>query len=198
MFVVDVGRVDMNRVIDLIPMAVEGGLSMVMLRDKHSDEQQALIHAQRIRAVTPSHVPFLVNGRVEVALASKADGIHLPESGPSVDAIRQTIPEGWWVGRSVHSVEAAQETAAEGVDYLLVGTMFATSSKPGKVPEGPTLLHNIAGLTRVPLLGIGGITDSNAGLVWASGASGVAVVTSLARTHDPAGYVRELRYRSIL
>ncbi len=192
-FVVDVERVPLEQLGTLVPQVVAGGISMVMLRDKHSSEQDALACAQRLRSLIPEHVPFVVNGRRDIALAAKADGVHLPEQGPSVAEIRQCVPASWWLGRSVHSLSAAQDSEAEDPDYLLVGTMFSTSSKPGKEPEGPNLLHNIARQIRVPLIGIGGVSLENVDSVWEAGASGVAVVSSLVHASNPEEYVRRLR-----
>ncbi|TNE44357.1 MAG: thiamine phosphate synthase [Deltaproteobacteria bacterium] len=192
-FVVDVGRVPLERLDTLVPQAVAGGLSMVMLRDKHSSEQDAMLCAQRLRPLIPQDVPFVVNGRWEVALAAEADGVHLPEQGPSAAEVRQHVPASYWLGRSVHSLAAAQNAETENLDYLLVGTMFSTSSKPGKTPEGPGLLHNIARQIRVPLVGIGGVALENVGTLWKAGASGVAVVSSLVHASNPEEYVRYLR-----
>lgn len=98
------------------------------------------------------------------------------------------------IGRSVHSVEGANSAAQSGADFLLVGTMFATRSHPGEEPAGPELLHRIkdAGVA-MPMLGIGGITETNVRQVMAAAAHGGAVITAVLAAEDPRAAAERLK-----
>ena len=128
-----------------------------------------------------------------MAAAAGADGVQLGEEAlPPMEARKILGPEALF-GRSVHSEQGAQLAEAEGADFLLVGTMYATSSHPGHEPAGPELIRRIAAICRLPLLGIGGINESNLGPVLAAGAQGVAVISSILAAPDPEKAARGLR-----
>ena len=157
--------------------AAAAGIDWVQIRE-HDLEASAL--AAMVSAVldavrgTPTRV--VVNDRLDVAMACGAHGVHLrADSIPPADA-RRLAPRGFLVGRSVHGVaEAAQ--AAESVDYLIAGTVFATSSKPeGYALLGTDGLREIARAVRVPVLAIGGMTRERLAEVAAAGAAGLAAI----------------------
>ena len=137
---------------------------------------------------------LLINERADVALAAGADGVQLGEAALPTGAVRGIMGDDSVIGRSVHSVAGGCAAAESGADFLLVGTMFASNSHPGEEPSGPGLLSRIAsaGVT-VPMLGIGGITEYNAGQVVAAGASGVAVITSVLARDDPGAAAQRLK-----
>lgn len=177
--------------------ACSGGARIVQLREKALSSQALYTLALGLKRRLPEQVLFLINDRLDIALAVGADGVHLPEHGLPVSLVRSMFAQyghrgHTWVGRSVHSLDAARAAAQEGVDYLLVGTMFATSSKPGKVPEGPSLLHSIRAEVTLPVLGVGGITPENAAEVMQAGADGVAVISYILQHQTPADRAKAL------
>ncbi|HAA94065.1 MAG TPA: thiamine phosphate synthase, partial [Dehalococcoidia bacterium] len=97
------------------------------------------------------------------------------------------------IGRSVHSSSAALAAEKEGADFLVVGTMYASSSHPGEEPAGPGLMRDISGTCRLPLIGIGGVTPENAGELVEAGASGVAVITNILAAPDPKAASAKLK-----
>lgn len=173
-----------DALVSSLASAARGGAQLIQLRDKGADAASLRELAMTAKLALPHSARLLINDRVDVALAVEAEGVHLPESGLPVSIARRLLGEGAIIGRSVHSVEAAVSAAEEGVDYLLVGTMFKTSSKPGKTPEGPALLKAIAAKVTCPLLGIGGIDEHNVHQIMAAGASGCAAISSILQGED--------------
>lgn len=171
---------------DRITAAIAGGVDIVQLRDKEEPGGALLDLANALRGVTRGSALLLVNERADVAAASGADGVQLGEAAMPIAAVRQILPEGSVIGRSVHSVDGATAAQASGADFLLVGTMFATRSHPGEEPSGPGLLDRIrAAGVDAPLLAIGGITADNVAQVMHAGADGAAVITAILASADP-------------
>lgn len=175
-----------------VAQAVAGGVGLVELREKDLPAGELLALAQRLRAVTAGRALLVVNDRADVALACEADGVHLPEAGLPLAAARRVVGSERLVGRSVHSVAGALAAQAEGADYLIVGTIFASPSKPGATPTGVGLLEAVAATASVPFLAIGGVTARNAAQVSAAGASGAAVISAILAAPDPGEAAREI------
>lgn len=177
-----------------VAAAVNGGVDVVQLRDKEMPGAALLELAEKLRGVIAGRALLLINERADVALAAQADGVQLGEAALPTEAVRAIIGDGSVIGRSVHSVSGAGEAAESGADFLLVGTMFASNSHPGEEPSGPGLLSRIASAgVASPMLGIGGITEYNAGQVIAAGASGVAAITSVLAHNDPCAAAQRLK-----
>jgi len=176
-----------------VERAVAGGVNLVELREKDLPADELLALARRLRAVTRGRALLVVNDRVDVALVSGADGAHLPERGLPVREARALLGAGRLVGRSVHSVVSAVDAERDGADYAILGTIYATSSKPGVSPAGIGLVAEAARATRLPLLAIGGVTAERAPEVMAAGAWGVAVISAVLDADDPADAARRLR-----
>ncbi|MBI4201262.1 MAG: thiamine phosphate synthase [Chloroflexi bacterium] len=175
-----------------VAAAVDGGVNMVQLREKDLPAGDLLKLAISLREITRGKALFLVNDRVDVALASGADGVQLGEEGLPVSAARVVAGKRLIVGRSVHSLRGAQEAEASGADFLLVGTIFPTGSKPGALPAGLGLLAQIAQSVSVPFLAIGGVTSSNVAQVMAQGAAGAAVISAILARTDTCEAAQEL------
>ena len=177
-----------------VTAAVEGGVDIVQLRDKEIPGATLLKLAEQLRRVIAGRALLLINERADVAMAARADGVQLGEAAMPTVAVRAIMGDGATIGRSVHSVPGACEAAESGADFLLVGTMFASNSHPGEEPSGPGLLSRIAAAgVAIPMLGIGGITEYNAGQVMDTGASGVAVITSVLAHDDPCAAAQRLK-----
>ncbi len=180
---------------EAVERAIQGGISLLQLRDKRTSAKRLLRQAQLFRELTRGKIPLLINDRIDIAIASKADGVHLPEEGLPVPIVRKLCPYPCLVGRSVHSLKAAQKAIAEGVDYLQVGTIFPTECKPGHQGNGTKLLADIRQLTDLPIIAIGGISTANIPQVLKAGASGVAVVSAILRDPQPEKATRSLRQK---
>ena len=175
-----------------VTMSLDGSVNMVQLREKDLPRGELLSLARQIRRVTQDKALFLVNERVDVALAAGADGVQLGEEALPVQTVRDLVGDRLLIGRSVHSVEGAQEAEEQGADFLVVGTIFPTVSKPDAEPAGLALLSRIAGAVRIPFLAIGGINRDNIALAMERGCSGVAVVSAILAAADPGRASREL------
>ena len=171
---------------------VDGGVHVVQLREKESLARDLYTLAQQLRHLTAERALFLVNDRVDVALAVGADGVHLPADGLPVAAARRLLGDDKLIGCSVHDVTSAVQCAQEGADFVHVGTVYATDSKPGRAPAGPQLVRNVAAAVAIPVIGVGGISPRNAPAVMAAGAHGVAVISALLDAPDTAEAAQEL------
>lgn len=179
-----------DALVDAVAEAVECGVNAVQLREKDLPEVELLSLARRLREVTAGRALLLVNGPLEVALEAEADGVHLPEHAPAPGGGPEPHVI---VGRSVHSVDAAVGAEKEGAGYLVVGPVFGTASHPEAQAGGLEIIRKVVSATRVPVLGIGGITSKNAADVMRAGASGVAVISAILGADSPGVAARELR-----
>ncbi len=174
---------------DAVEDAVQGGADAVQLREKDLPSEDLLTLARRLRRATHGRALLLVNGPLGVALASGADGVHLPEDAPPVQRPR----EGFLVGRSIHSAGAALRAEAEGVDYLIAGPVYETSSHADRDPAGLTLIREVTADVGVPVLAIGGVNAERVEEVVRAGASGVAVISAVLGRADRRAAAAELR-----
>src|SRR3954453_4678568 len=177
-----------------------GGGTLVRLRDKPGSTRALGEQARAIREnLAAMRVPFLINDRVDVALASDADGVHVGQDDMAVEDARRLLGPGAIIGLSIKTMAQAEAAPIDLLDYVGVGGVFATSSKDNPNPPiGPAGLARIADIFRrrapgFPLCGIAGIDASNAGVAIAAGAGGVAVISALSLQADPQAAARALR-----
>tara|TARA_B100001029_G_scaffold62290_1_gene50438 strand:+ start:205 stop:849 length:645 start_codon:yes stop_codon:yes gene_type:complete len=166
-----------------IDMAVKAGLDIVQVRSKSASTIQLYELAHKIRILFPS-IKLIINNNIEVALAVNAEAIQLSESSMSPEAVRFKIENRLYIGKSVHSLDAAINAEKSGVDYLIVGTIFPSNSHPGFKASGVDLIKNITSSVSIPVLGIGGITHKNSDSVINNGAFGVAVIGEILHAND--------------
>ncbi|MBV1699458.1 MAG: thiamine phosphate synthase [Hyphomicrobiales bacterium] len=185
---------------DLARRVAAGGATLVQLRDKGGPTHAMVEDARAIKAaLMPFKVPFVVNDRVDVALAAGAEGVHVGQDDMAAADARRLLGPAAIVGLSVSSIAEAEAAPIECIDYVGIGSVFATASKPlAQPPMGPEGLARIAAMLRrrvpaMPICGIGGINADNASAVIGHGADGVAVISALSLTPDPAGAARALR-----
>jgi thiamine-phosphate pyrophosphorylase len=198
--IVDPERAGGHALADLARLCAEGGATLVQLRDKVSETRAMIEEARAIKnALVPSAVPFVVNDRVDVALAAGADGVHLGQDDMAVEDARRLLGPGAIVGLSVKSVAEADAAPLDLIDYVGSGGVFVTLSKAQKnAPIGPSGLARIVAALRqraakLPVAGIAGIDATNAAEVIAAGADGIAVISALSLAPDPAAAARGLR-----
>ena len=177
---------------EVVAEAVAGGVGMVQVREKSLSTGEVYELAAKLRLVTQGKALLIINDRVDVALAVDADGVHLPSDSLPACVVKKLGGGRLLVGRSVHSVEEAVAAEDEGVDYLIVGTIYGTDSHPGRPPSGPGLIEAVKARVRMHVYAIGGINASNAGEVMRAGADGVAVIRSILGAPDPRTAAREI------
>jgi thiamine-phosphate pyrophosphorylase len=198
--IVDPERSGDHGLADLARLCAAGGATLVQLRDKHSETRAMVETARAIKqALAPSGVPFVVNDRIDVALAAKADGVHLGPDDMAVEDARALLGNNAIIGLSIKSVAEAEAAPVGLIDYVGSGGVYVTLSKEQKnAPIGPAGLARIVGALRrrapkLPLAGIAGIDAGNAAAVIAAGADGIAVISALSLAPDPAAAARTLR-----
>jgi len=176
---------------DLLAAVIDGGCRMVQLREKDWPSGRVMPVARRLRERRGrAGVTFVVNDRVDLAVAVGADGVHLGQDDLPAGAARPLLRPGMLLGVSTHGVEQARAARDDGADYVAVGSMFATATKPDFQLVGPALIRKLRGEIRVPLIGIGGITHDNVAEVVRAGADGVAVISAVCAAPDPASATR--------
>ena len=174
----------------VVPEAVRGGVDVVQLRDKHADDAEIVAAG---RALRDAGALLVVNDRPDLALVCGADGVHVGQDDMPVDDVRALVGPDVLIGLSTHS--PAQVDAAVGedaVDYLGVGPVFETATKPGLEPVGIELVRYAAG-TRKPWFAIGGIDAERAAQVVEAGAERLAVVRAIRDAPDPRAAATVLR-----
>ena len=178
----------------------EGGATLVQLRDKHGTTRRLIAEARAIKqALAPFGVPLLVNDRVDVALAAGADGVHVGQDDMPVEEARRLLGPRAIIGLSIKTIAQAEAAPLEALDYACIGGVFVTLSKDNPDPPiGIAGLKTVLAVLRArapqfPVGAIAGIDESNAGEVIAAGADGVAVISALSLTADPAAAARRLR-----
>jgi thiamine-phosphate pyrophosphorylase len=173
---------------DLLDAVIAGGCRMVQLRDKAAPSGHLVPLAERLGSrCRQTRVTFIVNDRVDLAVAVGADGVHLGQDDLPPRLARPLLRPGMILGVSTHSVEQARRAQADGADYVAVGAMFPTRTKADFELVGPALIRAVRPEIRVPLVGIGGITPENVGEVIRAGADGAAVISAVCAARDPAG-----------
>lgn len=178
----------------VVQSAVRGGVTCVQLREKSLDTRAFVERARALKALlSPLRIPLLVNDRVDVALAADADGVHVGQSDMAPQDVRRLMP-GALIGLSIESWQQMREAEQEPVDYYGISPVFATASKADAAPAlGLAGLQQLRRMTGRPLVAIGGIQAGNVAAVMAAGADGVAVVSALCASADPAAAARHLR-----
>ncbi len=191
----DTGLLALDELPSAVAAAIRGGVTAVQLRAKEVTTLEYLDLARTVGGVCRAGgVPFIVNDRVDVALASEADGAHVghlgeEDLGPK-DARRLLGAEAI-VGVSVASAQEARVATADGASYVSAGPMFTTTTKSNAGPAaGEGLLRSVRAATRVPLVVIGGITAARAAALYAAGADGVCVGAAILRAPDPEAAAR--------
>jgi thiamine-phosphate pyrophosphorylase len=164
--------------VTLVGAAARAGVHLVQIRERDLDGRALVgLVARCVRAVRGTRARVLVNDRVDVAMAAGADGVHLRGDSMPADRVRAIAPRTFLVGRSVHSAdEAARVAEGGGLDYVIFGPVFATTSKRGAVPAGVGALTDVVAATTLPVIAVGGITEATAHEVEAAGAAGVAAI----------------------
>jgi thiamine-phosphate pyrophosphorylase len=177
--------------VDVLDATIAGGCRMVQLREKAWPSGRLWPLAERLRArCRAAGVTFIVNDRLDLALALDADGIHLGQDDLPADRAQPLLRPGMVLGLSTHSVAQARAARDAGADYVAVGSMFPTPTKPDFELVGPDLVRNVRGEIPVPLIGIGGVSHDNVADVIRAGADGVAVISAVCAAADPEAATR--------
>lgn len=184
-----------RRLEDVVRAAIAGGATAIQFREKDSPAWEAFQLGLALRGITrKAGVPFIVNDRLDLALALEADGAHVGQEDLPAREARRLLGPGRILGVSVETVEQAVRAVEEGADYLGAGSVFATATKPDAgAPIGLGGLARICGAVNIPVVAIGGINRGNAGEAISCGAAGVAVVSAVMAAPDVEAATRTLQ-----
>ncbi len=168
---------------DIIP---EQGM-MVQIRERDLGARELLRFVQAVhRLAHPFRVPCLINDRVDLVLATQAAGVHLRSDSMPTKEARKCLGAGYLIGKSVHSAEEALQSEKEGADFVVLGPVYETPSKRQYGPPlGVPVIREASRHCTIPVYAIGGMTPSRVENVMASGAAGVAVVSSIFQAASP-------------
>ena len=179
---------------EVVLESLEGGVTMLQLREKHLDEAHFLEEAKELQMLCRSwHVPFLINDNVEIALAMNADGIHVGQSDMAAGDVRKKLGDDKIIGVSAQTVEQALLAEKAGADYLGVGAVFPTSSKDDANEVTYETLKAICSAVSIPVVAIGGITQENVSTLAGSGICGIAVISAIYAQPDIRKAAQDLK-----
>ena len=179
---------------DVVRESLEGGVTMLQLREKTLEEPAFLQEARELQALCRSyHVPFIVNDNVDIALAMDADGVHVGQSDMEALDVRAKLGPDKIIGVSTQTVEQALLAEKHGADYLGVGAVFPTGSKADAEEVSFDTLKAICQAVSIPVVAIGGISRGNVARLAGSGICGVAVISAIYGAADIRAASQELK-----
>jgi thiamine-phosphate pyrophosphorylase len=175
-----------EKLLEIVEAALKGGLTLVQYRDKTADDAVRIEQAEKLRQLCHAYnAIFIINDRVDLALATDADGVHLGQQDMPVAIARQLLGPHRLIGRSTTNREEMQRAIAEGADYIGVGPVYETPTKIGKPAAGLEYVSYAAKNCPIPWFAIGGIDANNINNVIDAGAKRVAVVRSIMQSEQP-------------
>ncbi len=181
--------------IEIAQEAIKGGADVIQFRDKSMPTGRMIQTAKKLKEIcSNAGVLFVVNDRIDVALVSDADGVHLGKDDIPVAEARAILGKNKILGSTAHSLTEAIMSQANGADYIGFGHIFPTDSKPKKTPAvGVRELEKVVNTVKIPVLAIGGIGPENIEDVIRTGVHGVAVIGAVVKSNNPQSAVRHLR-----
>lgn len=177
-----------------IEAVIEAGIDYIQLREKEISSLEYLKRARRLRELTAgTKTKLIINDRLDIALLSDADGVHLGQSDIPVKDARTCLGPGKIIGATAKTVEQARRAVDEGADYLGSGAWFPTTTKQDAVPISEEVYQEILAAAPIPNVAVGGITAENGGRPLACGASGLAISAGILGAKNPAAEVQKIR-----
>jgi len=164
----------------IVKKAISAGVQTIQLRDKHMSKRELYDQAVLVRNLTLKHkVKFIMNDYIDIAMAVKADGVHLGQDDMPIKEARRIVGNKMIIGISTHNLSQAKKAQDNGADYIGFGPMFQTSTKNAGRPKGLRSLKNICSKITIPVVAIGGITCENISDVLNAGADGCAIISAI-------------------
>lgn len=192
--VTDRGYIGKRDLKDVVEQAVAGGVTAVQLREKEISTRKFIEQAWEIKNLLKNkNIPLIINDRVDVALAIQADGVHLGQKDMPVKMARKILGQNYLIGLSVENIEHVKEAETMDVDYLGLSPLFVTETKPELKQEwGMKGLKKARKISSHKIVSIGNINSSNAREVIAAGSNGIAVVSAICDSDNPAEAAAQL------
>jgi thiamine-phosphate pyrophosphorylase len=192
--ILDTGYVAPDRILSVAEKLVEGGVDLLQFRAKQMPLSEIVRLGQELRALVPAAGPlFILNDHPGLVEDIGADGVHVGQDDLSVETAREQAGADRLVGKSTHSLPQAQAAEREGADYIGVGPIFATPTKPDYSPVGPGLIDQVRAKVQLPQFCIGGVNEKTLASVLAAGAKRIVIVSDLLQSPDIPAYCRRIR-----
>lgn len=184
--VTDSTKLPEEQFLKTIEEACSAGLSLLQIREKERSSRDFLELALKVKAIANRYeVPFIINDRVDIALACDADGVHVGATDFPVDLVRKMVGADKIVGATTKTVDAAKAALAMGADYLGVGAIYPTTTKVVTVLTAVSTLSDICDVMPIPVYAIGGLNGENMGVLEGLPIHGVAVVSAIMKSDAP-------------
>ena len=179
---------------DAVLQAIEGGATLIQLREKEIPEKEFLDEVFRIKEIcTSKKIPFIINDNVKIAKETDACGVHIGQSDMELKEARKILGAEKIIGVSCQTVEQALQAEKNGADYLGVGAIFSTSTKADADNVSISTLNEICRAVKIPVVAIGGISLQNMSQLKGSGIAGVSVISAIFAQQDIRGATKELK-----
>ena len=176
-----------------VKAALSGGVTLIQLREKERSTREYIAIAKKVHALSQQFgVPLIIDDRVDVALASGAEGVHLGQSDMQIDAARKIVGEDFIIGATTKTVEQALEAYEQGADYLGVGAIYPTTTKVKTVLTSTETLDKICKAVPIPVNAIGGLNKDNIDVLKGIDIKGVCAVSAIMKADDPKTAAEEL------
>lgn len=173
--------------------ALKGGVTCVQLREKTLDEDVFLLEARELVSLCHRYnVPLIINDNIEIALKSKADGVHLGQDDACIEEARKVLGQNAIIGVSTHTVDEAIKACQKGADYFGAGAVFVSNTKTNTIPMSKETLKQICEVSSVPVVAIGGITKERLSYFKATGIDGVALISAVFNNENIEEACKEL------
>lgn len=191
------GKMSLENFFKIILDAIKGGVTVVQLREKEASfDEVVLVANQLLELLQPLGIPLIINDRIDVALETKAAGIHLGQSDLNVAEARKILGKEAIIGQSIETLNDAKMAMTQDVNYIAASPLFPTNTKPNcAAPIGLSTLKEICLISSIPVIAIGGINVNNVQSVFEAGVTGVAVVSAIFDAPSPMTAARSLRRR---
>ena len=169
-----------------VELAIQGGVTVVQLREKDCTGREFLQIAKDVKQITDAYeIPLIINDRIDIAMAVDADGVHLGQSDIPAHTARELLGPDKILGVSAHNPEEARKAQEDGADYLGCGAAFVTGTKLDAKPITAEMMKAVTESVEIPVVAIGGITEDNIPKLTGRGLAGAAVVSAIFAAEDP-------------
>lgn len=178
--ILDIKTIGRKHLTKITQACIKGGATMLQLREpENTTTKQWLSDACQIqKAIKNTKTKFIINNRLDIALAFNADGIHLGKNDMPINQVRKLFGEDKIIGMTVRNTKQAQKAEKQGADYLGIGAIFPSSTRPNAPIIGTKVLQQIIKAVKIPVIAIGGINQKNIWAVFQTGTAGIAVIDS--------------------
>lgn len=193
LYLITDSKLTRKTVLDDVKAAIKGGVKIVQYREKEASTRQMIKEVEEIRKICQkNNVLFIVNDRIDVALAVNADGVHISEEDMPYKYARKLL-ENKIIGLSAHSVTQALNNQKMGADYTSIGPIYhTTTKKPPRKPIGLNPIRQLKNKLKIPFVAIGGINETNIQDVFQAGAKNIAMISGIVAKNDVKGAVEKI------